>query len=715
MSKRKSKKKPKKLKKQLGEKILNIFKSDNTKTFNYKQISSILEITDSPTRKLINEVLNDLSANDELKEVSRGKYKYNGQALVLTGIVDATRSGAAYVVTDQIAEDIYISPKNMNNALHGDMVSVSLFLKGKRRKPEGEILEIVEAKKREFVGTVELNKKFAFLLPDSQNMSVDIYIPLSKTKGAKQGEKAIAVITDWPKGATSPFGEIIEVLGAPGDHQTEMHAIIAEYDLPREFPEDVLAAADEIPLELDEAEIAERRDFRHIPTFTIDPVDAKDFDDALSFQVLENGNYEVSVHIADVSHYVMPDLLVDKEAIARATSVYLVDRVIPMLPEVLSNKVCSLRPNEEKFTFSAVFELDENAKLVKEWFGRTVILSDRRFSYEEAQSVIETKEGDYKEAILKLDDLAKKLRKLRMREGSIEFSSREVKFELDDKGNPMRVFEKITGDSNQLIEDFMLLANRRVAAFIGRVKKGRPVRPFVYRVHDEPDLEKLETLSKFVGQFDYNVKFTTHNVSKELNKLLKHFDGKNEKGMIEQVAIRSMAKAIYSTDNVGHYGLGFDYYTHFTSPIRRYPDLEVHRLLQHYLDQGNPIDEKALTGICKHSSIMEKQAADAERASIKYMQVKYMLDKVGQAFAGTITGLTEWGIYVEIIENKCEGMVSMRDIGDDYYYFDADNYRVVGQNTENTFYLGDQVDIVVRSANLMKKQLDFELIFEDSY
>jgi ribonuclease R len=712
MSKKRSSKKPNSLKKELGSKILNIFKSSNTKTFNYKQIASELDITDSNTRKLIYTILNDLTNQGDLKEDSRGKFTYNIQSMILTGVVDAIKSGACYVVTDEIEEDVYVNPKNMGQAMHGDTVKVSLFLNGKRRKPEGEIVEVLEQKNREIVGSIEMSDKYAFLIPDNAKITVDIYIALNKLNGAKQGEKAIAVITDWPKGATSPFGEIIEVLGEPGEHKTEMNAIMAEFGLPREFPEEVEADAAKISLELDKEEVARRRDFRKITTFTIDPVDAKDFDDALSIQQLENGNWEIGVHIADVAHYVTPDSLVDREAIERATSVYLVDRVIPMLPEVLSNKVCSLRPEEEKFTFSAVFELNDDAEVLNEWFGRTVIYSDRRFSYEEAQERLETGEGDFVDELKKLDTLAKTLRAARMRTGSIEFSSREVKFELDEDGNPLRVFEKLTKDSNKLIEDFMLLANRRVAAFVGQTKQGQVQKPFIYRVHDDPDNEKLQTLSKFVSQFDYKVKFNGNQTSEKLNALLNHFTGTNEKGMIEQVAIRCMSKAIYTTENVGHYGLGFEYYSHFTSPIRRYPDLEVHRLLQHYLDGGKPVNQDALELVCKHSSIQEKQAADAERSSIKYMQVKFMLDKIGEQFEGMVTGLTEWGMYVEIIENKCEGMISLRDIGDDFYTFDSEKYRVVGQNSERVFYLGDKINIVVSSADLRKKQLNFDLVEE---
>lgn len=713
MSKKRSKKKkPKKLKKILSHKIIAVFKDNSTLTLNYKQVSAALDIHDAPTRKLIYTILNELAREEQLQEVSRGKFHYIQRQVIITGVMDANRSGGGYVVSDDIDDDVFIAARHMNQSLHGDLVKVSLFLKGKRRRPEGEVVEVMEQANRLFVGTVEVQPKFAFLIPDNPNIRTDIFIPGGKVNGAKTGQKAIAKIADWPDGAQNPIGEIVEVLGDPGEHQTEMNAIMVEYELPRTFPEHVEQDAGKIPLELDEDEIARRKDIRDILTFTIDPVDAKDFDDALSIRTLDNGNTEVGVHIADVSHYVKPGGIIDEEAINRATSVYLVDRVIPMLPEVLSNQVCSLRPNEDKFTFSAIFELNAEAEIQNEWFGRTVIHSDRRFTYEEAQERLETGEGDLVEELKTLDTLAKKLRKARMKYGSIEFSSIEVKFKLDEKGNPMSVFQKVTKDSNQLIEDFMLLANRRVAAFIGQRKANEVVKPFIYRVHDEPDLEKLNTLSLFVKQFDYDVRFTGKNISENLNQMLAHFKGTNEQQMVEQVAIRSMAKAVYATENVGHYGLGFEYYTHFTSPIRRYPDLEVHRLLEHYLSGGKGPETNALDLVCKHSSLQEKRAAEAERASIKYMQVKFMMDKIGLEFEGVISGLTEWGMYVELVENKVEGMISLRSLVDDYYVFDTEKYRVTGTNSGNSFYLGDRLTIRVMSADLQKKQLDFRLVPE---
>lgn len=710
------KRKGSKLKTQLSNKILDIFRSNNNKSFNYKQVSRLMEIHDSPTRKLVNQVLDGLVKKELLEEVERGKYRYANQGeLTIRGTVDATKRGGAFIVTTDIDKDAFVSPENLNRALDGDTVVVSLFRRGKRGRPEGEVIEIIDQHKREFVGTVEVTPKFAFLVPDNPKIDVDIYIPLEKLKKAKQGDKAIAMITDWPVTANKPFGKITELLGEPGEMDTEMHAILAEFGLPRRFPDEVEANAGRIPLAIPEEEIAKRRDFREITTFTIDPLTAKDFDDALSIQKLENGNWEVGVHIADVSHYVKEGSAIDKEALKRATSVYLVDRVVPMLPEVLSNMVCSLRPNEEKCVFSAVFELDDNAKVKSEWFGKAIINSDRRFTYEEAQEIIENGEGEFAEEILVLDRLAKKMRAVRKQKGAIEFHSSEVRFELDEKGKPLRVYEKVMKDANRLIEDFMLLANKKVAAFIGDVKnKKQQEQPktFVYRIHDEPDPEKLETLSKFLRTFDYKINFHS-DTQEQLNKMLKDFEGKNEKRMIQQLAIRSMAKAIYTTKNIGHYGLGFEFYSHFTSPIRRYPDLIAHRLLQHYLE-GNPtVKEGPVEVMCKHSSIMEKKAADAERASTKYMQVVYMIDKVGEVYDGIVTGITEWGMYVELTDTRCEGMISSRDMGYDTYYFDERKYRLVGQSTGNTFTLGDPVTIIVKSADLSRKQLDFELVEDE--
>ena len=693
------------------EEILKILSNNPNKALNYKQIAAELNVTDHSQRLLINTILTELKKTQTVSEIERGKFKIKSLETYIIGKVDMTSSGMAYIISDETPDDTLINPKKTLNALHGDLVKVKLYPKT-RGKQEGEIVEVIKRAKTEFVGTLQVSQKFAFLVPSSAKIHVDIYIPLEKLNGAKDGQKAIAKIIEWPKNGVNPIGEIKDVLGNVGENNTEMHAILAEFGLPYEFPKDVERAADLIPIKITPDEIAKRRDFRNITTFTIDPFDAKDFDDALSIQKLKNGNWEIGVHIADVSHYVKPGSMIDKEAVSRATSVYLVDRVVPMLPEILSNNVCSLRPNEEKLCFSAVFEMNEEAEIMNEWFGRTIINSDRRFTYEEAQEVLETETGDFKDELLTLDKLAKTLRTNRFKKGSIAFEKMEVKFHLDETGNPTGVYFKIAKDANQLIEDFMLLANRKVAEFIGSQKNSKGnKRAFVYRVHDKPDPDKLASFAEFVGKFGY--KFNVKNekqVATALNTLLKEVSEKKEAGTIEILAIRTMAKAIYTTNNIGHYGLGFEYYTHFTSPIRRYPDVMVHRLLQHYLDGGKSPNAEALEEQCKHSSDMEKLAADAERASIKYKQVQFLQDKIGQEFDGMISGVTEWGIFVELTENHCEGMVRIRDLQDDAYYFDEDNYCLRGRKYNKVLTLGDKVRIEIKRADLVKKQLDFILV-----
>lgn len=695
----------------LLQQIITIFDKNPTQSFNYKKISNALGLKDLSNRKLVGIILDELTEQGKLFEHQRGSYKRKSSSNFIEGKVDMTQRGAAYVVVEDADSDIYIHQKNTKNALHGDIVKVNILSKNGRDKPEGEIVEVVKRAKTSFVGIIQKSKNFAFLAVEDARMPVDIFITNENLKGAKDGDKAVARITEWPDNKKNPFGIVVDVLGRPGDNDTEMHAILAEYGLPYAFPPKVEKEAQNLPVEITAQEIKKRRDFRAVTTFTIDPVDAKDFDDALSLQKLENGNWEIGIHIADVSYYIQKDSILDKEAYQRATSIYLVDRVVPMLPEMLSNGVCSLRPQETKLCFSAVFELNEDAKVLSEWFGRTVIFSDRRFSYEEAQERIETKQGDFVDEILILDALAKKLRKERFKSGAISFDRLEVKFNIDENGKPLGVFFKESKDANKLIEEFMLLANKKVAEFVGKpANKKETPKPFVYRIHDEPNQEKLQTLSTFVKKFGYNLATATNEVATSINTLLEDVKGKPEENMIEQLTIRTMAKAIYSTKNIGHYGLSFSHYSHFTSPIRRYPDVMVHRLLQHYLDGGSAVSQTALEEQCKHSSDMEMLASEAERKSIKYKQVEFLEDKIGQVFEGIISGVSEWGIYVEIIENMCEGMVRMQDIDGDYYFFDKENYCAKGRKTGHQFKMGDEVMIKVKRADLIKKQLDFELM-----
>jgi ribonuclease R len=730
MSKKFKSKNQVKSSKYLFEDVLKALNANSSRSYNYKQIASLLHIEDHAQKQLLNAVLVKLTEQGLVKEVERGKFQASQTGTTITGKVDMTQSGSAFIISPESEKDIFVSNRKTLNAYNGDIVKVMVYPQNGTRRPEGEVVEIVSRAKEEFVGTLQISANFAFLVPDNAKTGTDIYIPLDKIGKAKNGQKVIARVNDWAARGHNPIGEVIRVLGNAGEHETEIHAILAEFGLPYEFPKDVEKFADMLPTNISPAEISKRRDFREITTFTIDPFDAKDFDDALSIRKLENGNWEIGVHIADVSHYVKPGNILDKEALERATSVYLVDRVVPMLPEILSNNICSLRPNEDKLCFSAVFEMDENAQVIAEWFGRTVIYSDRRFSYEEVQEIIETGKGDYVLEIMTLDNLAKKLRAERFKKGSIAFDKLEVKFHLDENANPTGVYFKEMKDSNKLIEDFMLLANRKVAEYVGkpRGQKGKESlneknskkqqnRYFVYRVHDTPNEDKLEALSVFVTRFGYRLKTNNDKaIAESMNSMLKEVHGKPESGMIETLAVRCMSKAIYTTNNIGHYGLGFEYYTHFTSPIRRYPDVLVHRLLQHYLDLDNGINSKAyideadLELECKHSSEREKLAADAERASIKYKQVQFLKDKIGEEFDGIISGVTEWGIFVEIVENHCEGMVSIRDMKDDSYFFDEDNYCIRGRKPGNIYTLGNTVRIEIKSADLVKKQLNFVMV-----
>lgn len=721
--------------KDITKNIFRILNEDSSKSYNYKQVAAKLKISDTDGKNQIIQKLAELTATKKVLEVERGKFKINADRKYSIGTLDITSNGNGYFISDDYEDDIFIPNNNLGKGLHQDIVKAYVYKIRSGKKMEADVVEILERAKTEFVGVLQKNKNFGFVVPDNNKMYADIFISENKMNGAEHGDKVQAKIIDWPKNSKNPFGKITTVLGKPGDHNTEMHSILLEYDLPYEFELEVEKEAENLSIEITKEEISKRRDMRKDLTFTIDPKDAKDFDDALSFTKLENGNYEVGIHIADVSHYLEPKTILDDEAYKRATSVYLVDRVVPMLPEMLSNGVCSLRPHEEKLTFSAVFEINKKAEIIKEWFGRTVTYSDQRFAYEEAQSIIEncvisdtiqpykipeaisitdkayevTKE--VVEATLKLDELAKILRKKRMKQGAISFDRVEVKFNLDEKANPVGVFFKESKDANKLIEEFMLLANKKVAEYIGFSKGKATNRTFIYRVHDEPNDEKLASLQNMVRKFGYKINTDTKETTSEsLNQLLSDVHGKAESNMIETLTIRTMSKAVYTTQNIGHYGLAFDYYSHFTSPIRRYPDVMTHRLLQHYLDGGDTPKLDKFEEKCKHSSNREELASKAERSSIKYMQVKYMQDHKNEVFDGVITGTTEWGIYVEISSNKCEGMVRIRDIKSDFYVFDDKQHAIIGQSSKKMYQLGDEVKIQVKKADLERKHLDFNLV-----
>lgn len=713
MTKKKEKKAGKHMKKsELAEQLMTWMQMRPGEDFALKQIFRGLNLTTHPLKMLCVDILNEMAEDDFLQVMENGHLKLNNHGIILTGTFQRKSNGKNSFVPDDGSEPIFIAERKSGHAMHGDKVKISLTAKRRGRKVEGEVIEILERSKETFVGTLKVDKYYAFLLTEDRNLANDIFIPRDMLKGGKNGDKAVVKVVEWPQDAKNPIGKVIDILGQAGDNTTEMHAILAEFGLPYVYPKAVEAAADKISDVITPEDYAEREDFRDITTFTIDPKDAKDFDDALSIRPIKPGLWEVGVHIADVTHYVKEGSIIDKEAEKRATSVYLVDRTIPMLPERLCNLLCSLRPNEEKLAYSAIFEMNDKAEVKKSRIVKTVIKSDRRFTYEEAQAVIEAGEGEYKDEILKLNELAQILRKNRMASGAVDFDRVEVRFEIDEKGKPLSVYFKESKEANKLIEEFMLLANRTVAERIGKVAKDKKAKVFPYRIHDLPDPDKLENLNWFVNRFGYKIRTSGSKteVAKSLNKLLHEIKGKKEQNLVEMISLKTMQKAKYSTHNIGHYGLAFDYYTHFTSPIRRFPDMMVHRLLARYLAGGRTAQEAKYEDLCDHSSEMEQIAANAERASIKYKQVEFMGERMGQEFEGTISGVTEWGLYVEINENKCEGMIPMRELDDDYYDFDEKAYCLTGRRYHKKYSLGDPIRVKVARANLERKQLDFALV-----
>ena len=703
----------------IKDQLLAFFYAHQPKDFSHKQIAKELGFRDKTTRKTMSKILDKLSVSGEVEQLRNGNFRsQEGEANFITGTVDFVNPRFAFIISPEVEKDIRIKAEAMHNALDGDTVKVAVYGKAKDGREEGEVVEIIERKREEFVGKIEISTRYAFVVPDSKKTHFDVFVPLDSIKGAKHDDKVIVRVNKWPKKKDeNPQGEVLVVLGASGDNETEIHAIMAEYGLPFSFSEELEAVAQKLKPGITKKEIAKRRDMRDVTTFTIDPEDAKDFDDALSIQVLENGNYEIGVHIADVSHYLEPGSALDEEAFERATSVYLVDRTIPMLPEKLSNDLCSLRPNEDKLTFSAVFEMNKNAQVANQWFGRTVINSDHRFSYEEAQQRIEQLEGEYAKEIVQLNKLALKLRASRFMAGAINFETVEVKFKLDEKGKPLAVVPKVRKDAHKLIEEFMLLANKKVAEFVFSIKKDKRKKgkednskTFVYRTHDYPDPEKLDAFSVFAKKFGHSLTIDEDAIAKSMNRLIENIEGKPEQNVLEALAIRTMAKAKYTTEPKGHFGLAFDHYTHFTSPIRRYPDVMVHRLLQHYLDNGKSAEKEEYEEKCLHSSEMEKRAADAERASIKFKQVEFMQTMLNEDFDGLVTGVTEWGVFVEIISTKCEGMVRMSEMTDDYYEFDEKNYRIIGKRNKKIITLGDKVRVKVVQTDIAKRTIDLAFV-----
>jgi ribonuclease R len=709
MSKKKGSK-PTKMKNSLLHIVRKVFDKNPDSVLSHKQVCVLIDVRENALRKLVFDVLQDLAHDGFLQSHAHGVYSLSVKNGLVEGTIELTARGAGFVITDDEESDVFIAPQNLGQALNGDRVRVRIFKRGKTRN-EGEVISVLEREKSQYVGTIELHDKFAFLVPDNLKAGTDIYISKEKLNGAKNGDKALVKITVWPKTSDNPYGEVVEVLGKPGSNDTEMISILCNHGIDYKFPQGVLAEAEGVGMDLDEKEIATRRDMRDVTTFTIDPVDAKDFDDALSFRRMENGHIELGVHIADVSHYVRPGSAMDTEALKRSNSVYLVDRVVPMLPEQLSNMACSLRPNEDKYSFSVVFEIDEAGMVHNQWFGKTVIHSDRRFSYEQAQEIIEGKDGDFKEEILILDKIAKILRKSRLKHGALSIESEEMRFRLNDDGHPVEVMIKTSKDAHKLIEEFMLLANKYVAKFVAASKKGRDTVPFIFRVHDRPDAAKIALFNVFIEKFGYKVDARQPDkIAHNMNTLLDEIRHTPEYSLIQTMAIRSMAKATYETDNIGHYGLAFDFYTHFTSPIRRYADLVVHRILQEELTTKKHRYGKELADVCKRISRMERKAVEAERESTKYFQTVFVKDHVGEVFTGIVSGIAEFGLFVRMDGNQCEGMVPMVEIPGDRYFFDADKYRIVGSRFKKEYNFGDKVTVRISEVHTRKRQIDLELL-----
>jgi ribonuclease R len=701
----------KRKKKELASAIIQFLNDNADKQYNYKQISAALDVSAEERRTTLRDVLDKLRDDELVLETQRGKYKTNNRKPVLEGRFERRSNGKNFFVPNDEGNIVYIPERNAMHAMNGDIVRVQLFAKRKRAESEGEVIEILKRTESRFVGTLQVQKDFGFLVLDSRILANDIFIPKENLKGGKNGDKAVVEIIEWPLKANNPIGKVLDVLGEAGENTTEMHAILAQYGLPYEYPKKVEDAAEKISAGITPEEIAKREDMRKVFTMTIDPADAKDFDDALSIKELSPTTWEIGVHIADVTHYVKPSDIIDEEAQKRATSIYLVDRTIPMLPERLSNELCSLRPNEDKLCFSVIFEMNDKGHVLKHRIAKTVINSDVRMAYEDAQKIIDTEKGNHSKQVLIMNSIAKQLRERRFANGAIGFERHEVRFNLDEKGKPLGVYFTEMKEANHLIEEFMLLANRTVAEDVGNVGANKKAKTFVYRVHDLPDPEKLENLNTFILRFGHKIKTTGSNrqIAQSFNALFDAVKDRPEENLVETIAIKTMAKAVYTTRNVGHYGLAFDYYTHFTSPIRRYPDMMAHRLLNDYLANKKSADEEEIEALCLHSSDMELVATRAERDSIKYKQVEFMTDKIGQVFDGVISGVTEWGIYVEIKENMCEGMIPIRELDDDFYELDEKNYRLIGRRTKREYRLGQELQITVARANLERKQLDFAL------